>query len=222
MSADPASFERSMVLSGQAALPSIPPRDVPPPVQYEQALGALIACRTIDEARTWSDKADALAAWAKIYADDRVALEARRLKLHAYRRIGVLAAEVAKITPRSPTGRPVSGNSVLTKHGFNTSQKLAICRLGRLPSEQFDEFVNARKPKSPSTLSHIHLTKAPKYRTFSHALGSLLAKIRKFPAAEIAGDMEAKDRATALRQAREVEAWLHELIHAIKESECET
>lgn len=66
------------------------------PVQYDEAVKALAACTTIDESKHWADKAEALAAWAKVYKDDQVAIEARRLKLHAYRRMGELAQELEK------------------------------------------------------------------------------------------------------------------------------
>lgn len=35
------------------------------PVEYEAAVKSLQACATLDEAKYWSDKSDALAAWAK-------------------------------------------------------------------------------------------------------------------------------------------------------------
>lgn len=50
------------------------------PVEYEQAVAALSACCSIDEAKTWSDKADALAAWAKIYRSRDADRQARRLR----------------------------------------------------------------------------------------------------------------------------------------------
>lgn len=65
---------------------------VPMPVEYEAACKALAACESIDEGKYWSDKADALAAWAKIYKSDEAAVAARRLKLMAFRRMGELAS----------------------------------------------------------------------------------------------------------------------------------
>src|ERR1700722_7297053 len=70
------------------------PRTVPMPVEYVEACKALAACVTIDEAKRWADKAEALAAWAKIYRSDEASVQAARLKLHAYRRMGKLAEEI--------------------------------------------------------------------------------------------------------------------------------
>lgn len=64
------------------------------PVEYEEACKALAACATIDEGKYWSDKADALAAWAKIYKSDEAAIAARRLKLQAFRRMGEIATQM--------------------------------------------------------------------------------------------------------------------------------
>lgn len=70
------------------------------PVEYEAACNALAQCVDLDEAKYWSDKADALAAWAKIYRDDRISAQAKRLKLKAYRRMGELAAESFQVASR--------------------------------------------------------------------------------------------------------------------------
>jgi hypothetical protein len=64
------------------------------PVEYEAALKSLSECMSIDDAKYWADKSDALAAWAKIYHDDQAAIDARRLKLHAFHRMGTLAREL--------------------------------------------------------------------------------------------------------------------------------
>ena len=61
------------------------------PVEYEEAVKALAKCREIDDAKYWSDKASALAAWAKIYHSPQVMREAKLLKLHAYRHMAELA-----------------------------------------------------------------------------------------------------------------------------------
>lgn len=56
------------------------------PVVYADAVKALEACATMDEAKYYSDKSEALAAWAKIYGSQEDRKAAARLKLHAYAR----------------------------------------------------------------------------------------------------------------------------------------
>src|SRR5688572_2684465 len=97
------------------------------PVEYSAAITAIAVCRTIDDGKYWSDKADALAAWAKIYKDDVVAREARSLKLHAYRRIGVLAAEIRPLKFRG-RGGAVGPNSLLVENGFSLTKARIISK----------------------------------------------------------------------------------------------
>jgi NTP pyrophosphatase (non-canonical NTP hydrolase) len=68
----------------------------PMPVQYEEACRLLAECLTLDESKLWADRADMLAAWAKLYKSDEAAIAARRLKLKAFRKMGELAEEIAK------------------------------------------------------------------------------------------------------------------------------
>lgn len=215
-------FQESAIASGQAPLPAlVPDRPARPPVQYQAALQALVACQSIDEATEWESVADAMAAWAKVYADDRVATEARRLKLHAYRRIGKLAEQLAKDKPsRDALGRQSRGaQHELTMRGFNRSRSMAVQRISKLPEAQFREVVGRDRPPAPSTLAHVQLARAPKWRGVTHTLGGLLSKMRKVSVADAVKDMSKADRATAERQAREACTWLVDLIDAVKERE---
>src|ERR1700689_1121318 len=66
------------------------------PLEYEEAVKALASCLTFDEAKYWSDKASALAAWAKIYHSHEIDRKAKMLRLHAYRRMAELAQDIQK------------------------------------------------------------------------------------------------------------------------------
>lgn len=118
------------------------------PVEYENALQSLAQCASIDDAKYWSDKADALAAWAKIYQSDQVSVQAKRLKLHAFRRIGILAAE---LRPRTRGGGP-GPKSLLVEKGFAISQATTIQRVTNIPRGQFEAFVNLPRPPSPTAI----------------------------------------------------------------------
>lgn len=121
---------------------------VPMPVEYFDACKALQACLTIDEGKYWADKADALAAWAKIYKSDEAAIAARRLKLQAFRRMGELAGELA---PQRATGKPnpkggFTGSSpgpqaLLRGHGLSKSQARDARRLAQLSKSEADTAV---------------------------------------------------------------------------------
>src|SRR6185437_1386632 len=121
------------------------------PVEYEIACKALAACSSIDEAKTWADKSDALAAWAKIYKSDRAALEARRLKLHAYRPMGELAREL-RPQRRASKGRGTlpGPRSLLLEHGLTTTQAQLVARVSNLPESEFEALVMRPIPPTPN------------------------------------------------------------------------
>ena len=129
------------------------------PVEYEAACKALQACIDIDEAKYWADKADALAAWAKVYRDDKVGRQAKQLKLLAYRRIGELARELRPqgsagsgkiIDGKKLRGRLKGPKSLLREHGMPSGLANAATRLSRLPKSKFDEIVNQPVPPAPT------------------------------------------------------------------------
>lgn len=126
------------------------------PVEYEAACKALAECVDLDESKCWADKADALAAWAKIYHDDKVAVTSKRLKLKAYRRMGEIAAELRprKIL-RGQDGRSL-GNApgpvtlLVEKGGLTKGAAENARRLARMPLAKFDEIVNLAIPPGPN------------------------------------------------------------------------
>jgi len=146
-----------------AAIVALPVKRSTLPVEYEEAIRNLVACVTIDEAKYWSNKADALAAWARIYENDQAGLEARRLKLHAYRRMGELARELrpgggAKGIPGSVKG-PVS---LLVEKGLKTHQANCASAAARMPAKKFVALVESRRPPAVGAL-------LPHYRSASQA-----------------------------------------------------
>jgi hypothetical protein len=125
------------------------------PVVYEEAVTALGRCLSLDDARQWDNKADALAAWAKIYHDDKVARQAKALKLHAYRRMGQLAHE---LRPRDlPAdargkfrGRAPGPVALLRENGLGITHARAASRLATVPEKDFRPLVAMPSPPSPA------------------------------------------------------------------------
>lgn len=113
------------------------------PLKLHEAVQALAEVRTIDDAKYFADKADALAAWAKIYKDDEAGIEARRVKLHAYRRMGQLAEELRPTG--NPTefgrGRPMGAHSLLIEYGFARTAASRIMQIARTPKKKFESAV---------------------------------------------------------------------------------
>lgn len=118
------------------------------PVEYEQAVTALQACTSIDDSKYWADKADALAAWAKIYRSDEAGRKAAQLKLHAYRRMGQLATELKqgrKITEAGP-------RMLLVERGLTLQQAKAAMYMARISERTLSQIISQERPLSPVTI----------------------------------------------------------------------
>lgn len=127
------------------------------PIEYEEACKSLAACRTIDDAKYFSDKADALATWAKIYNVDEAGIESRKLKLHAFKRIGDLARELrpslgcGNRAGNSKRGTPPGPRALLMReHGMAPHNANAAISVSQLSKKKFDDAVNSPRPPSPN------------------------------------------------------------------------
>ena len=107
------------------------------PVEYETAVKSLQACIDLNDAKYWDDKADALAAWAKIYRSDETLRKAKMLKLHAFRRMGELAGEL-KPLKNDKGGRQPGAIRALTDVGLSHNSAIAARRLASVRSDQRD------------------------------------------------------------------------------------
>lgn len=198
------------------------------PVKYEEALKALKECETLDEAKYWDNKADALAAWAKIYRDDEAGRGAKRLKLHAYRRMYQLAIELRP--PKNPS-KPMSGSGVeirgpggyrivgktpgafglLMDKGLSFTQAQAASRLGRSSPEEFRKSIESENPPSPCTAARKnHCSLWARFSDQSRISTFYGFSIKNDPAA-IAGEIEEDRVSSALEIVRKARDWLDEL-----------
>lgn len=188
------------------------------PVQYEAALNALSECISLDDAKVWSDKADALAAWAKIYRSDDVNRKAKMLKLHAYRRMGQLASEIRPATTRNKPGP----NSVLLESGLNSAQSRAALQIARTSERTFKKVVNADEVPSPSTfyLQSRSPTSARDegWDCFAYGANSAMSFrsfCRRYPAARLARSIGREHAESARALATELTEWLDEFEQAL-------
>jgi hypothetical protein len=192
-------FHHSMIASGQARLPVAVDPKARCPVVYEEAVKKLEAVETIDEGKYFEDQAEALAAWAKIYNDDRAADAARRLKLHAYRRCGILAQQ-QRPTERTATGRITRGpRSLLVESGFKGSQAQAAVAVARMPEREFRRVVEQPRPPSPAMLVQVGTRKNPAAAKVAVRFSGLLSVLRKSDLAEFVAAMDTADVLRATR-----------------------
>lgn len=181
-----------------SALPSVvePTQIGPPgsdrpamPVQYEEALKALEACTSLDETTVWSNAADALEAWAQIYRSDEAELKAKRLRLHAYRRMGQLARDLrppGKMKGggyRGCQGKLPGAISLLQEYGLTKTEAGSANFLAQLPDEQFQRVLE--RPLRPTTVAHQLWGKDPVWIAFTRTAMALRGVLRRHPPHEI-------------------------------------
>lgn len=215
------------------------------PIEYETALNALTACVTLDEAKYWSDKADALAAWAKIYHSDDAERKARMLKLHAYRRMGELAQQLRPgggrhrvhetkkdrdnawrerkrlgiPAPHTPLGSRPGPLSLLRENGLPPERARSALAVARLPEPIFAAAVNAKRPPSPTRLRDLS-RESFLWRELNvqlHALRRFMQQHQPREVVQVAGS--AVD--TARELSIEIQEWLDEFERCLpKKKEC--
>jgi hypothetical protein len=182
------------------------------PVEYESAVTALQACITIDETKYWSDKADALAAWAKIYRNDDIGRKARQLKLHAFRRMGALAGEL------SPTKNNVDGKggrsgpvAYLKKQGMSQTNARAARQLSLTEQSRFDSLVARPRPPSPTTALSFIADVTESWQAIRHPLAQMRSIVKaERSAREVARALSKDEAAKAREVTREIIEWLDE------------
>lgn len=121
------------------------------PVVYEEAVKALKNTRTINEANEFNNAAEALATWAKIYRSDEAGRQAKQLKLHAYRRMGELARQLAPGKPKKGGGRHPGPAAKLQELGFSHHQANGATYLSKLNKRDFNKLVNQKNPPAPTS-----------------------------------------------------------------------
>jgi hypothetical protein len=134
-----------------AQAPSFPrPREAELPTRYTAACQALAACVDLDECRTWTHKAAALASYARQMHDETLRDFAARIQARAARRCGQLLLEIAGAqgmrTDRLQAGtgpKLLTRAAAATAAGLSERQRKDALRIAALPDTDFDAAVEA-------------------------------------------------------------------------------
>ena len=180
------------------------------PIEYETAINALTECVTLDEAKYWSDKADALAAWAKIYHSNEAERKAKQLKLHAYRRMGELATEL-----RPPKAKQKGPTSLLQEMGLSQTQARSARYLGGLTPKSFKKLIDVDEPMGPSTVYTRAHEKDPLWSRFcvaSMALRAFLNENSPAKVADLASSLGPREVVTLRKLATDLSEQLDDLL----------
>ena len=124
-------------------------------VRYDKARHALAQCERIDEVKDWSDKASALAAYAKQADDPELEAIARRIRARAFRRMGEISRELDSGTGAHLPNVPVVGHlkrKVLAEAGISKSQAHRAEKVAAIPAEDFDRRVESNTPPTMKAL----------------------------------------------------------------------
>ena len=187
------------------------------PVIYSEACKLLVECRSIDDAHLWSDRADALAAWAKIYSNDTAAREAKALKLYAYRRMGEIAGEL-RPQKRGSKGAGRGPKSLLMEHGLNESSARAARALAVMSAETFAGMTERANPPAPTQARKNYETD-PRWLRVRTSLSYLRSHCRAEDPVAIAQIVKrdgGPHREWAASTCVELVEWLDRFEHALK------
>jgi hypothetical protein len=141
--------------------PNLPvPLEARLPVTYETAQKALAECERIDECKKWTDKAAALASYAKQAKDNSLHQLALRIQARAVRRCGELLKQVEPAQGgdrgNSATGgRPPVGSrkAAAESAGLSEHQRKTALRVATIPAEDFDYAVESQDPPTITELA---------------------------------------------------------------------
>lgn len=115
------------------------------PSTYNAAKRAISQCVSIDECKEWSDKAAALASYAKQANDDQLEKMARRIRARATRRAGELLKQIEPASgARSDLGTAAAQGSrkqAAADAGMSQRQAKTAQRLANVPEDDFEGLV---------------------------------------------------------------------------------
>lgn len=134
------------------------------PRTYEAAKIALMDCAKIDECKDWSDKAAALASYARQAEDDQLEKMAVRIRGRAVRRAGELLKEV---DPATGAHRKTDGGDILSRKqvaadaGMSERQQMTAVRVANVPTEDFERQIESDEPPTLSQLAQQGIKRRP-------------------------------------------------------------
>lgn len=158
----------SSVVDFPAPLPDI--SSAPLPQVYEAARAALATLDSVDECKTWANKASALASYAKQAKDDSLRVMAVRIQARAERRAGELLKQIdpapgartdlgsvasrgSEAPARGQVGAPVTRTQAATDAGLSDRQRKTALRIAAVPEAAFEAQIESPRPPSITQLA---------------------------------------------------------------------
>jgi hypothetical protein len=136
------------------------------PGSYQKAVTALNRCLRVDEAKDWSDKAEAIAAYARMSRDENLMKIALRIKSRAIRRCGELLKQFS--APGSRTDKPsgdaptrLTQREAAERARLSKDQEVTAVRVASVPGETFEKLVDSDDPPTVTKLAEMGKASKP-------------------------------------------------------------
>ncbi len=125
------------------------------PQAYEAARVALANCADLDECRTWANKAQALASYARQSEDESLHKLATRIRSRAIRRCGELLQQFDGRGEhrRTDGGDSSSQRQAAAAAGMSERQQVTAVRVANVPDEEFEAAVESDSPPTITKLA---------------------------------------------------------------------
>ncbi|MEH2678676.1 hypothetical protein GFM11_10225 [Rhizobium leguminosarum bv. viciae] len=134
--------------------------NAPLPVAYERATQAIAECDRVDECKSWSDRAAALASYARQADDKTLENYAMRIRSRAIKRAGELLKEFDAKGQRTDLPKPSGGaptkltqREVAEAAGMSKDQQVTAIRVANVPTEDFERQVGSENPPTITQLA---------------------------------------------------------------------
>jgi hypothetical protein len=173
------------------------------PRRYTEACAALFRCDQVDECAEWSNKAAAIASYAKQARDETLKVFAARIQARAVRRMGELLQAVPAVKGRPAADVAVSRSAAARTAGISKIQKDTALATAAIPAADFEKLVEASEPPPPYKLRLIGRGSGKVGRPRGDAVSQLRRELAK---AEVSAQVCAINLTAALTLVNELRA----------------
>jgi hypothetical protein len=126
------------------------------PETYQAARSAIAACAKVDECKSWADRAEAIASYARQADDETLLKHATRIKVRAIKRCGELLRQFEAKKGKRAAGGPLSPRDGAAKGaGLSTRQRKQAQRVAAYAKAHPEEFETAVEGASPPTVTEL-------------------------------------------------------------------
>ena len=204
------------------------------PATYEAAQKAVAKCSRIDECKSWSDKAAALASYARQAKDHSLRVMAERIQARAIRRCGELLKQVPSGQgSKNQYGELRDGNvtrqDAAQNAGLSERQKVTAMRVANVAGPVFEAMIESDSPPTLTRLAELgrdaHPPRPPDFRSdpIRARAHKMFSSIREFceqnDPAELAVTFSRDDQELLRAFVSSLDAWLDTFMAHLKGNE---